>query len=200
MKWTRAVHHLEELAGKCAEMATVPATIHPLRVVGLWAIGDLLGEQRDLEWVPVALVVDLPAEDVPWLSEPPGAQHWANATRLSRNPFTPYWRSVHVPVWNHEIDRPALVWDVNGGIAGETLAALREGRGADVREAAPTPADLRDRIEDEIVVSLGALRAATATYADRRWRPGRLEPVADVLWRASTGYFDLLDALGDGRP
>lgn len=195
MKWTRAVHHLETLAQTCAEMTTRPRSIFPLRVTELWAAGDILGAVRDLEWVTVALVVDLPVDDVPWLGEPTGSQHWASATRLAKNPVVPRWRSASAPVWNHRIDRPALLWNEKDGIAEATLAALLDGRGEDVRLPAPTEDERRARLDDELAVSLRALRAATTDYEDRRWRPGKLEPVADALWRAGDGYLDILDAV-----
>jgi hypothetical protein len=195
MKWERAVHHVESLAQACADMATRPPSIFPLRVTELWVVGDLLGLPRDLETVTVALSVDLPVDEVPWWSEPPGAQHWANATRLAKNPVLPWWRSAHAPVWNHRIDRPALVWDDANGVREDTLAALRDGRGESVRLEAPAPDLLRSRLDEELAVSLRALHAHTQTYEDRRWSPGKLEPVADALWRASNGYLDVLDAV-----
>jgi hypothetical protein len=198
MKWARAVHHLESLAQTCAEMATRPASIYPLRVTQMWAVGDILGPERDLEIVTVALCVDLPIDEVAWWCEPPGAQHWSNATRLAKNPVLPWWRSSRGPVWNHRIDRPALVWDDADGVQEDTLAALRAGRGESVRITAPTPQELRTRLHDELVVSLHALRACTQAYEDRRWRPGKLEPFSDALWRASDGYLDLHDAIGRG--
>jgi hypothetical protein len=148
--------------------------------------------------VTVALCVDLPADQVAWWSEPPGAQHWANATRLATNPVIPLWRSVHAPVWNHRVERPALVWDDAAGVREDTLAALREGRAEAVRITAPTPAELRTRLHDELTVSLQALRACTQAYEDRRWRPGKLEPFADALWRAGDGYLDVHDAVVRG--
>jgi hypothetical protein len=187
------MHHLESLAQTCADMSTRP--IFPLRVNQMWVFGDLLGPSRDLETVTVALCVDLPAEEVAWRSEPPGAQHWANATRLAKSPVLVWWRSVHAPVWNHRIERPALVWDNVDGVREDTLAALRDGRGETVRLAAPDENVLRARMEDEMTVSLHALRACTRTYEQRRWSPGKLEPFADALWRASDGYLDILDAL-----
>jgi hypothetical protein len=194
VKWTRAIQHLDALADTCADMATRPATIQPLRVVQLWAVGEVLGGERDMDVVTVALVVDLPVDDVPWLSEPPGAQHWANATRLAKNPVRPLWRSVHAPVWNHRIDRPALLWDVENGRAEATLKALHAGRGDDVRLPKPAPDEIRSRLDDDFDVSLRALRGAVHTYADRRWAPGKLTPLADTLWLVSEGYLDLLDA------
>jgi hypothetical protein len=50
MKWSRAVHHLEELAHACADMAPLPATIFPLHVTQLWAYGEVLTSRDDLDW------------------------------------------------------------------------------------------------------------------------------------------------------
>ena len=44
-------------------------------------------------------------------------------------------------------------------------------------------------------MSLRALRKANQDYTDRRWSPGKLTPYSDALWRTTTGYLDLLDAL-----
>ncbi|MCC8251080.1 DUF7711 family protein [Saccharothrix luteola] len=195
MKWSRAVRHVEELAAKCGELASLPGSIHPLRAVRLWAVGDILGAPRDLEQVTVAVVVDLPVDDVPWLSEPHGSEHWANATRVARNPVRALWRSARAPVWNHHVDRPALVWDAADGLVEETVAALADGRGEQVRLPAPGADELRSRLRDELAVSLRALRRQTRAYEDRRWSPGKLTTVSDALWRVSDGYLDVLDAV-----
>ncbi len=195
MKWTRAVHHLRDLATKCAELESRSSSIYRLRVVQMWAVGEVLDAPGDLEWVTVALVVDLPADEVPWRCEPAGAEHWAHSTGMAKNPIVPLWRSVHTPVWNHHIERPALVWDSESGVAEKRLAALAEGRGDQARLPAPSAPDLRKRLNDELVVSLRALRGRTHDYEERRWKPGKLAPVADDLWRAADGYLDVLDAL-----
>ncbi len=155
-------------------MATRPRSIFPLYVVQMWAVGDILGAVRDVET-------------------------WAHATRLTKNPIVPLWRSIHAPIWNHHIERPVLVWDSTVGVAEETLAALREGRGDSVRPAAPTAARSRTRLADELRVSLLSLRDRSRDYDERRWKPGRMEPVADALWRAGDGYLDILDAQHAGE-
>jgi hypothetical protein len=196
VKWTRAVHHLDTLARTCAEMTTRPRSIFPLRVTRMWAVGDILGPVRDIDTVTVALAVDLPVDDVPWLSEPAGAQHWSSATRLAREPIRALWRSAAAPVWNHHIDRPVLVWDSADQVADEVIAAIRDGQAESIRPPAPSAAELRARLDDELAVSLRALSERTLAYADRRWKPGKLEPVADALWRAGDGYLDVLRAVG----
>jgi hypothetical protein len=195
MRWDRAVHHLEALAASCADMATRPATLFPLRVQQLWVFGDVLGEPRDLDVVTVALAVDAPVDDVPWMGEPRGAQHWAQAVRLPQSPVLTLWRSVHAPVWNHRVERPVRLWDVTAGVDEAALTALREGRGEALRPAAPTDAELTDRLGDELDVCLRDLRARTRAYEEKRWAPGKLEPVADALWRSGAGYLDVLDAV-----
>jgi hypothetical protein len=166
-------------------------------VTQLWAVGDILGpmSEGELDWVTVALAVDLPPEDVAWWTEPPGSQHWANATRLNKNPVLAWWRSAHAPVWNHRIVAPALVWDVEAGIRADVLGALGEGRGEDVRTAVPPRDELAERLRAELAVSQKALTEATTEYGRRRWSPGKLEPHADALWRASDGYLDILAAV-----
>jgi hypothetical protein len=194
MKWDRAVHHISSVAHTCAEMSTRPATIFPLRVRQAWAVGDILGPPDDVDRVTVALCVDLPVDEVAWWTEPHGSEHWLNATRIGKNPIQVWWRSTHAPVWNHRIDRPALIWDEATGIQEDTLAALRDGDGESVRGQAPTEDEFRTRLADELAVSLRALRRRTEEYDDRRWGRGRLEPIADALWQASDGYLDLYDA------
>ncbi|RZS34414.1 hypothetical protein EV193_109205 [Herbihabitans rhizosphaerae] len=174
-------------------MAAKPASIVPLRVVQLWAVEDVPDE---VEWVRVALAVDLPVDGVPWLTQPRGAEQWANATRLAKNPITALWRSSHAPVWNHEIERPILLWDARDGLVEPALSALREQRAEEFRSPAPTRESLRARVDEELAVSLGALRARSRDYQERRWAPGKVTAIADPLWQAGNGYLDLLDAQG----
>src|SRR5258705_2780628 len=194
MKWSRAVRHVEALAQSCAESFGQP--FFGLNVTELWAVGDILGHRQDeLDWVTVALCVDLPPQDVAWWTEPKGGQHWANATRLSKNPVVAWWRSAQVPVWNHRIVRPALVWNAVDGLRGDVLPALLDGNAESLRSAAVTDAELAARLQDELAISRQTLTAATAKYDQRRWSPGKIEPVAHELLRASDGYLDVLAAV-----
>ncbi|PPK94277.1 hypothetical protein CLV92_108180 [Kineococcus xinjiangensis] len=196
MRSARALTHLESLARTCQDMAGRPASIFPLQVRQLWVAGPLLeGSPAEVEDPPVALCVDVEPDATAWRCTPAGAQHWANAARLPQAPVQPYWRSVHAPVWNHVLHRPALLWDAEDGVAEEVLQALREGRGEDVRLPDPGAERLGARLEEELAVSLRALRAATGAYRARRWAPGKLEPAADAQHAAAAGYLDVLDAL-----
>ncbi|WP_018684964.1 DUF7711 family protein [Actinokineospora enzanensis] len=191
MNRTRALHHLRALAETCADMTTRPIAIHPLRVDGLWVAGELLGPAGEVEAVTVALTVDVP--EVPWRTEPHGARHWAQATRLPQLPFTAYWRSARAPVWNHVLHRPLPVWSADG-VREDVLDALAAGDVEALREPAPSEEETAARLRDELDVSLRALTERTAEYERRRWKPGKLEPFSDALWQASAGYLDLLRA------
>ena len=126
------MHHLAELAEKCGEL---PASFFRFQVVELWVFGELLDVPKDVDVIEVALVTDLPVDEVAWLTEPVGAEHWANSTRLSRNPFTAFWRSQDAPVWNHRIERPALIWSAADGINEEVLVAVSDAQVASVHLA-----------------------------------------------------------------
>ncbi len=193
MKWTTAVGHVRGLAEKCGEMAQLQTSIGVLPVTGLWAVGDILETPRDLDWVTVALVVDLPASEVPWFCTPRGAQHWLQATSVSKNPLVVWWRSAHAPVWNHRILRPVLIWDLSDGLRQNALDALRDGQGADLGDPAPQPDEFSARMAAELAVSTSALTARSADYEAKRWSRTPLERVADPLFDASLGYLDVLE-------
>jgi hypothetical protein len=195
VKRDRAIQHLEVLAGACTAMLDQPTGIFPLRVIQLWVFGEVLEGFSEPDRVTVALGIDQPERDVPWCSEPLGARHWADATRMSRNPIAAFWRSTRAPIWNHHIDRPVLLWDDADGIRPQVLAALRAGEGDRMRPDAPSPAKLRQRLVVEQGIALAELRDRTATYGDHRWKPGKLEPYADALFTAADSYLDLTAAL-----
>jgi hypothetical protein len=111
------------------------------------------------------------------------------------------WRSTRAPLWNHRIRRPLLIWDEqsmrdeSGGVAAEGLSALRDGSAEALRLPEPTPGEMASRLEAELAASLRALGSTAAAYEQRRFSPGKLQPTADALWRASAGYLDVLGAV-----
>ena len=199
MKWATSVRHLELAAEACSRMAELPPSLVGLRVVQLWAVGEVLGPPQDLEWITVALSVDLPVAEVPWWTVPLGGDAWVETTRLSKYPVLTWWRSAHAPVWNHRIVRPVLVWDEAHGVDDEAIAAVREGRGASRGVAEPTMEDFVSRMEDDLAVSLAELQRRTEEYATHPTT--RLGTRADALYAAARGYLDVLAAQppGGGR-
>lgn len=194
MKWSSAIRKLQDLANAGTDLAASPAAEFSLPVTQLWAFGPVLGLPDDLERVHVAVVVDLPVAEVPWLTKPFGAEHWENTTRTAKQPIVTLWRSARAPVWNHHVERPALFWEREAGLAEDVLEALSEGRADDVRIPAPTLEEFRARIAEDVAVSLATVRERTQAYESRRWDRGGFTAAADALWEATNGYVDLLDA------
>lgn len=192
MKWATSVRHLELAAEACGRMAELPPSLVGLRVMQLWAVGEVLGPPQDLEWITVALSVDLPVAEVPWWTVPLGGDAWVETTRLSKYPVLTWWRSAHAPVWNHRIVRPVLVWDEAHGVDDEAITAVREGRGVSRGVAEPTREDFVSRMEDELAVSLAELQRRTEGYNTHPTT--RLGTRADALYAAARGYLDVLAA------
>jgi hypothetical protein len=191
MKWSRGLHHLRNLAGECARLAELAPNVQPLRVTELWTYGPFLDERVDLDWVNVAVVADVP--EVPWLAAPRGAGHWSHAAKL-KGPLSPMWRSANAPVWNHTIVRPLLLWSLRDGVEDDVFTALEQDK-VD-RPPAPSAEQLAGRIDEELAISLRAMRDRVDVYDKKRWAPGKLEPYADDLFAVTNGYLDLLDAMG----
>ena len=113
---------------------------------------------------------------------------------MSKNPVGVWWRSAHAPIWNHRIVGPVPIWEKAGGVREGALGALRDGRGAELGQAAPTVEEFAARMVDELAVSRAALVARTADYDTKRWGRTRLEKIADPLFEVSLGYLDVLEA------
>ena len=176
----------------------MPAGLGLLPVREMWVFGDLLGVPRDLDWVSVAVCVDLPVGEVPWLTRPAGADRWAELTRASKNPVGLRWRSVHAPVWNHRIVGPLLVWDQAGGVREDAFAAFRRGRGGVAGLATPSEEEFVARMDDELRVSLAELQRRTHEYESEHTT--RLGARADALHAAAVGYLEVLAAQPPDAP
>lgn len=196
MKWSTAVGHVRRLAEQCQDFAERPSSLHRLGVTELWAVGEVLGAPRELDWVTAAVRVDLPVEDVPWMCRPVGADYWADLTRASKNPVGIWWRSSHAPVWNHRIVRPLLVWDAAEGIREDSMGALRDGTGSSAGLAPPTQEEFVARMNDEVRTSLAELRRRTQEYETDHTT--RLGVRGDQLHAAAQGYLDVLSAMQTG--
>lgn len=76
--------------------------------------GELLDGDDPLDHVKVALVVNLPSEEVPWESQPDRTGWLVDMLRLNKGGFAYWWRSSQDPVWNHYIREPVRFWSVDG--------------------------------------------------------------------------------------
>jgi hypothetical protein len=95
----------------------------------VYVFGDLLDGADPIEWIEIVLVLNLPAEEVPWESHPDGADWLVRELRLDKGGYAFWWRSREDPVWNHHIRGPVRFWSVDGpdeDVLDRALARLRD--------------------------------------------------------------------------
>ena len=195
MRYRRAVEKLRELADACQWTTRLPSE-EPF-LCEAYVFGDVLGGADPIEYLEVAFALNLPPEDVPWCSQPPGTPWLVDSLRLDKGGFAYWWRSRHEPVWNSVIREPVRFWSLDGTDE-QVLDALRDRRFADLRRLTASPAEQLGRAEDELDRAESHLRAVRELYWDRDWRNehrgfGRYPE--HHLWEATDGYLELLDAV-----
>lgn len=195
MRRNTATKHLRTLAGLCGT-ANLPSD-DPI-LVEVYAYGDILDPEIDeLERVRVALVLDLPADEVTWLALPDVTIWLTYHLRLDKVPVHALRRPAVWPVWNHFIRRPLRIWTVDGGTDEEALTALSNGDAERLRLPAPEPEEEAEQLAEELDASLAHLRRVQDSFHEREWRAAHknfnIYP-EDHLWHAVEGYLDLLDA------
>jgi len=162
MRYRRAVEKLRTLAEACESVKNWPPE-DPF-LLEAYVFGDVLEGADPLESVEVALVINLPPEDVPWESGPHGTAWLADRLRLDKGGFTYWWRSHLSAVPNHHIRAPVRFWSQEGPEEA-VLQALAERRLGDLARLAPSP-------QAERCGDLGR------DHLHGRWRaPGRLAPL-----------------------
>jgi hypothetical protein len=194
MRYRRAVEKLRILAEACDSVKNWPPE-DPF-LLEAYVFGDVLEGADPLECVEVALVLNLPAEEVPWESSPHGTAWLADRLRLDKGGFAYWWRSHLSPVPNHRIRAPVRFWSQEGPDEA-VLQALADRRFDDLPRLVPSPQAERESLAGDLAAALSRLRAVHASYWDHDWRRehrgfGRYPE--HHLWEAVQGYLDLYDA------
>jgi hypothetical protein len=194
MRYRRAVEKLRILAEACESVKNWPPE-DPF-LLEAYVFGDVLEGVDPLECVEVALVLNLPPEEVPWESCPHGTSWLEDRLRLGKGRFAYWWRSHLSPVPNHRIREPVRFWSQEGPDEA-VLQALADRRFNDLPRLAPSPQAEREQLAGELAAALSHLRAVHASYWDHDWRRehrgfGRYPE--HHLWEAVQGYLELYDA------
>src|SRR5918996_1182655 len=122
MRRATAIKNLRSLAELC-DRVNFPGE-DPM-LLEAYAFGDVLDpDVEDLDVVSVALVLNLPADEVTWWAFPQVCTALMDALRLDRTPVQAFWRPSVWPVWNHVIRRPLRFWTHDGGSDDEAFVAL----------------------------------------------------------------------------
>lgn len=161
--------------------------------------GALLDPLSELEVVQLALVVDEPAEEVPWMGRPARLEALASLCLFDKLPVSWRWRRAALPVWNHEISRPVRFWSSEHGRDEAALRALASVPLAGVTMEEPGGTEeLARQLTVDRKVSRAHLARVNAQFYDRDWRRENnhdgIHP-EDHLWWATAGYLDLDDAI-----
>ncbi len=146
------------------------------------------------------LVLDLPAEDLPWLALHPAGEWVGDQLRLDKRPLRWCYRPLTWPVWNHEHRRLVRFWSASGDLDLAVVEALRSRQLTQVTIVEPSVNELAAQLHEELAVSRRHLRATLDTYWDRDWRrhhSGHDASPEDHLWRASTAVTDIRAAVDD---
>lgn len=197
MKRSTAIGHLVEMAGTASQWFEVSGRDRwPLNE--MWVGGELLTLAETLDVGAVVLVLDLPAEELPWLAMHPTAESIGYQLRLGKRPLHWCYRPRAWPVWNHQNRRLARFWTAEDGVDSSTIDALQSRRLDRLDVVEPSDDDLAGQLRDELAVSRRHLRTMLNDYWERDWRrdhKGFDESPQDHLWRAASAVTDILDAL-----
>ena len=168
MRYRRAVEKIRILAEACQDFSKRYPGDEPV-ILEAYVFGDVLRGADPLEDVEVALVLNLPPDEVIWGSTPHGTPWLADYLRLSKGGFLYFWRSHLDPVANHYIREPVRFWSLGGPGEG-VLEALAEGRLDDLPQVTSSPEVRREQAAGELEAALGRLRSVHASYWDYDWR------------------------------
>lgn len=198
VKRSTAIGHLVEMVEVATERLSLRDTDIGWPLEEMWVTGDLLGLADPLEAGAVVLVLDLPPEELPWLTLNPAGEWVGDQLRLGKRPMQWCYRPRAWPVWNHEHRRLARFWSAADGLGTTVIEAIRSRRLDRLAVVEPSLDELTEQLREELAVSRRHLRAVLDHYWDHGWRRdhrGYDESPEDHLWRAATAVADISDAL-----
>ncbi|HEY8527335.1 MAG TPA: hypothetical protein VIL48_20370 [Acidimicrobiales bacterium] len=203
MERSSAVEHLVEIAEDSSAMLRFREREIGWPLEELWATGELLSDASDLEGGAVVLVLDEPAEEVPWLALTPASAFVGDRLRLAKRPLAWSCRPTAWPAWNHENRRLVRYWSAADGLDDPVVEALRTGDVAGLPVVEPEPGELAAQLRKELDVSRRHLDATLDSYWDGDWRrehKGFAVGPEDHLWRAAQAVREISDALDRLEP
>jgi len=196
MRYRCGVEKLRILAEACQHTTRWPPPPDEPFLREAYVFGEVLDGADPIDHLEVALVLNLPSEEVPWESHPHGTDWLVRELRLDKGGYAYWWRSREDPVWNHHIRGPVRFWSLDGP-DDDVLRALSERRFADLPRVTAAPAEIHQRAVTELDAALARLRDVHRNYWERDWRRehrGNYRYPENELWEAVDGYLDLLDA------
>jgi hypothetical protein len=196
MKRSSTVRHLAEMAETASECLYLRAGPIGWPLVSMWATGELLDGAESVEKVAAVLLLDLPADELPWMALHPTGEWVSERLRLGKRPVQWWYRSHTWPAWNPAHRRVVRFWSDRDGRDDEVLDALRARRSLPVVE--PSSQDWHAQLNEELSLARRHLADVLDHYYDQDWRrenEGFGVHPEDHLWRAAQGLREIEDAL-----
>lgn len=166
-------------------------------VISAWTVGDLLDPTTDtLNHPLVVLVLDVPANELPWLTWPTFLGYLNTVHRINKGGLGVYYRPAGWPAWNAEFRRAACFWTRDDGLDEKLIEDLHARRRVPAVE--PGHHEFAAQIRDELSVSRAYLDHVLDSFHERDWRDeheGHDCYPEDHLWLAVAGYRDIEKAL-----
>ena len=200
VKRSTAIGHLVEMAEIASERLRLRDSDIGWPLEELWVTGELLGQAETVDGGAVVLVLDVPADELPWLALHPAGEWIGDQLRLGKRPIRWCYRPLARPVWNHEHRRLVRFWTADDGLDTDVIEALRARQLDRLTIVAPSDEDLADQLGEELTVSRRHLRALLDSYWDRDWRRDHQRydgSPEDHLWRAAIAVEEILGTLDD---
>ncbi len=203
MKYSTAVGRLRSLAGEANSIwLRLADTDIGWPLDELWVAGELLDGAAELETMAVILMLDEPADDVPWLALHPSGEWVGEQLRLTKLPIRWSYRPAVYPAWNPQHHRVLRFWSAKAGPDEEVLQQLEQRRLDRRRIVQPTAEELENQLDSELDVCRRRLRQILDQYWDEDWRrhhKGFGVHPEDYLWRAAEAVHEIEAALDDAR-
>lgn len=198
MKRSTAVRHLREMAEVASERLRLRETNIGWPLEELWASGDLLTDEPEVDAGAVVLTLDVPADELPWLKLHATGEWIGDQLRLGKRPMSWAYRPLSYPAWNHDHRRVIRFWSASEGADEHVLDALREGDLDTLQIVAPTSEELRAQLQRELPGVHRELSSILDSYWDDEWRR-RVKIFGvypeDHLWRAASAIVEMTEAL-----
>lgn len=189
-----AMRHLIEMAGEASEGLVLRRGPIGWPLVSLWAAGDFLDPDASMDSPAVVLVLDVPADEMPWFAQHPAAEWVCSRLGLGKRPVLWACRPAARPAWNARHPRVLRFWSDDTGLDDDAVALLRDHAG--LPGLNPSPREWVDQLRAEREQSWQHLGRVLDGYEDRRH--GRRREAADAedeLWRAAEGFREIERAL-----
>ncbi len=178
VKYTTAVARLRSCADDLDRIAQID---HDRLLVDAWVFGELLEAPDQLDVISLALVVDLPVEEVTWEARPALGEAMTSFLRFDKYPVQWWWRPSAWPVWNHAIDRAVRFWSHDGPDTA-ALDALAAQHHDGLQMIRPSHTEvLRAQLLVEHEAARQHLQDVIDQYADRDWRGNTAATVSTLM-------------------